>query len=349
MHPERGSVNSQQGVNVNNNFLTHQTERISNESQPSSSTAESESASPLTFSNFNFANQVILSTILLNISDKSNKVHLARALLDCGSQSSFISNELCAKIGCDTSRVNLLVNGINNTSSKIKYKCNVNIHSTLHNFQTHLNCFVVPEITGNIPATDIDFKNLKIPDHLKLADRSFHKAKRVDMLIGNDLFWDILLQGKFSLGKGQPFMQNTLFGWIITGPYVAKNCGQIQNNHMHCNLITNMDIQSQLSKFWELEEITGPKINLSKEELACDEHFVENTQRDMTGRFIVSLPLLEPTSNLGDSLYQAKSRFINLERKLGRDIKLKTLYTDFIEEYLHLGHMKSLGTPFIRH
>lgn len=59
---------------------------------------------------------------------------------------------------------------------------------------------------------------------------------------------------------------------------------------------------------------------------------------------MVSLPFTESVNTLGDSFHQAKSRFKNLELKLERNNQLKTLYTDFIEEYLHLGHMKKLGT-----
>ncbi|GBP89620.1 hypothetical protein EVAR_57639_1 [Eumeta japonica] len=50
------------------------------------------------------------------------------------------------------------------------------------------------------------------------------------------------------------------------------------------------EIRRQLSKFWELEEVSSrPK--MSQEEEACEEHFVRHTCRLPDGRFCVTLPL----------------------------------------------------------
>jgi hypothetical protein len=44
--------------------------------------------------------------------------------------------------------------------------------------------------------------------------------------------------------------------------------------------------------------------------------------------------------NIGLSFDQALKRFQSLERKLSRDLSLKGAYTEFINEYVDLGHME---------
>uniref|UniRef100_A0A6P7GXG0 Uncharacterized protein LOC114343471 n=1 Tax=Diabrotica virgifera virgifera TaxID=50390 RepID=A0A6P7GXG0_DIAVI len=195
-----------------------------------------------------------------------------------------------------------------------------------------LNCFVIPEITGFIPAVKIDISDLGIPSHLQLADDYFYKPQRVELLIGSDLFWKILGTNRISLGKNKPFMQETSFGWIIAGPYSTRN-NSMRNRTIKCNFANTMEVTEQLSKFWELEEVFSEKPALSSEEVACEKHFENTVRRDVARKFIVFLPFKEPISSLGDSFRQAKYRFLNLERKLSKDADLRTLYSTLIEEY----------------
>src|SRR5699024_11211747 len=62
---------------------------------------------------------VLLSTALIKILDANNQAHLCRALLDCGSQSSFITSKLCAKLGLNLKPINISISGINLSSSNV--------------------------------------------------------------------------------------------------------------------------------------------------------------------------------------------------------------------------------------
>lgn len=97
----------------------------------------------------------------------------------------------------------------------------------------------------------------------------------------------------------------------------------------------------QLEKFWKIEEGEQKKF-LSKEEKACEEHFVNNVTRDNEGKYIVRLPFNENKNNLGNSYEIARKRFFMLERKLSKNPELKEKYTKFIKEYEQLNHMKQI-------
>ena len=60
--------------------------------------------------------------------------------------------------------------------------------------------------------------------------------------------------------------------------------------------------------------------------------------RDNIGPFFVQLPFKDNGSILGDSLQTAQRRFLRLEKDKLPEVKQH--YTDFINEYLTLGHME---------
>ncbi|XP_047996313.1 uncharacterized protein LOC125234155 [Leguminivora glycinivorella] len=105
------------------------------------------------------------------------------------------------------------------------------------------------------------------------------------------------------------------------------------------NNMENCTIQKQLARFWELDCIKNDFTSLSVEEMECEQSFVQNTTRLPDGRFLLTIPLKESPSLLGDSYCLAKQRFLSLENKLQRDPILKQSYTKFIHEYIQLGHM----------
>ena len=96
-----------------------------------------------------------------------------------------------------------------------------------------------------------------------------------------------------------------------------------------------------LARFWELESVPEKK-HCTMEEAHCEEHFDATTTRDSAGRFYVRLPFKADGHLLGQSRASAVIRFINLENKLKRVNLLKVRYSDFIIEFLELGHLEKV-------
>ena len=95
---------------------------------------------------------------------------------------------------------------------------------------------------------------------------------------------------------------------------------------MHSNTL-----DASLTKFWA-------KL-LSAEEKACEEHFINNTQRSADGRYVVRLPFNENKGKIGDSISMASRRFKYLENRFVKNPTLKQEYSKFLEEYEALNRM----------
>lgn len=83
---------------------------------------------------------------------------------------------------------------------------------------------------------------------------------------------------------------------------------------------------------------------MTDDEKQCENYFVSNHYRNKEGRYVVRLPLRTDIGPLGDSRQQAVARLLQMERKFKTNNTLRLQYTNFINEYLTLGHMEPIST-----
>lgn len=288
----------------------------------------------------NLANsQTLLATAVVKVADKFGKLHNCRCLLDSGSQSNFVTEAFIQRLGLEVSSIDFAVTGISQSPLNISSKCNLTIHSQYMQFQSTLNCLVLPSITSRLPTVSFDRQSMQIPNEIMLADPQFHISHEIHMLVGANLFWEILLSGKMSLGSNMPYLQETKFGWIASGAMVHSKVSTASTCCFNTTQIINNDSLSKiLTRFWEVEEPHSTN-SWSLEEKQCENHFVNTYSRDQTGRFIVRIPLNSSVHQLSDSRQLALRRFFSLENKLGRSSSVADQYKVFMHEYMTLGHM----------
>ncbi|XP_046399989.1 uncharacterized protein LOC124166503 [Ischnura elegans] len=281
--------------------------------------------------------QVLLSTAVIQVRDKTGRWVNCRALLDSGSQTHFITEHCAQLLGAQKKRKHIPLQGFNSITSSTTHSVDIEIKSITTDFTAKLNCAVLPKITGNLPTTLISCKKLGLPRNIQLADPTFNEPQKINILIGVELFCKLLLPEQNPRPGPYPVLQNTKLGWILSGEY-KRDPDQV-NLTQQLTLLARSDstLEQQLSKWWDIEEMEQPVH--SKEEQLCEQHFTTHTVRDDNGRFIVRLPTKNGTENLGDSRETALLRFYQIERRLERNIALKKDYTNFMQEYEELGHM----------
>lgn len=282
---------------------------------------------------------VLLSTALVEVADIRNDYHLARALLDSGSQRCFITKSLCELLSIPLVNTTMEIRGVGNSVTQTTEVCEVEMKSrTNPDYITHLKCYVLPSITSSLPAVS-KLSAKVIPNTMQLADPYFYDSHRIDILLGADKFWELLKTDKIRLPNG-PYLQDTHLGWIISGQInlYTQNCNNIQ-----CNFAQSLEMQ--LRKFWELEEVSNSGVDTrTDEERACEKSFIDTTTRSDDGRFSVRIPFKSSLDTLGESYSRAERRFLALEKRLQRNSSYKKLYLDFIHEYIDLGHMTRVET-----
>ncbi|XP_076291067.1 uncharacterized protein LOC143214214 [Lasioglossum baleicum] len=286
--------------------------------------------------------EMLLSTAVVNLVDRQGRSLPCRVLLDSGSQSHFLTERIAGQLGLPRDRINLPVIGINKSTTSIRYAVKTHLQSRINKFNVAANFLIIPHITNSLPTHTIARSELAIPKNIQLADPNFNVSSEIDGLIGADLFLQLLCVGQIQLANKAITLQKTKLGWVIAGRIPTSRTPK----STQCNLVTE-SVQDHLEKFWQLEESANENIR-SKEETDSERHYQENTIRDLaTGRYIVKFPFNDKIHQLGQSYFIALKRFRSLEQRLNKNPELRVKYTQFLDEYLKLGHMAETRTQTI--
>ena len=274
----------------------------------------------------------ILPTAMVPIHNKSGeRVHL-RALLDSGSQVSFITEAKAKALMLKVQKTPSTIITLGASSSQ--KTCGV-LPTTIAG-SIDVNFHVIPKITRSLPNAIVDISQMRHVDHLKLADPNFSVPGKIDMLLGADIIEDLMLDNR--IRDNGLILRESLLGWIVSGP-ILETSGVISTHHV--TVASDGESNKLLARFWELESVPEKK-HRTMEEAHCEEHFDATTTRDSAGRFYVRLPFKADGHLLGQSRASAMRRFINLENKLKRDNLLKVRYSDFVNDFLKLGHLEEV-------
>jgi hypothetical protein len=228
-----------------------------------------------------YESQVLLSTAVILVRDNTGQYQSCRALIDVGSQSNFVTVETCKRLRVNSKETNIRVTGIGNANGSIVNKiASLQVKSFHNAFGANLNCLVVPIITHSVPAESINASLLQIPNNIKLADPQFHRSGPIDILIGAEIFWDLLCVGQIKATKVHPVFQKTHLGWIAGGAMrlpakLPQN--SVTNLHVVTSAVNPLD--APIAKFWEIEETPVHK-SLTSAERACETHFISTVKRD---------------------------------------------------------------------
>lgn len=289
--------------------------------------------------------QVLLSTAIVLVKDASGNFKKCRSILDGGSQVSILSQAMCNLLNVETKRTNLTITGINDTCSNTVKTANIILRSLHHPYETSLECCVLQNVTANLPTESFDKSGLEIPERVNLADPNFNENGPIDLLLGANVFWNLLCVGRIKLSNPNLFLSKTLLGWVVGGTFIENE----HNIRAICNLAlktnANEVLSNLLERFWVQEEVDATQNNWSTEEIVCEEHFNNTFRRDQDGRFIVKLPFKQENACLGDSSQMAMRRFISLERKFRKNAEFKETYRKAINELLDKDYLEEITPP----
>ncbi|XP_058447634.1 uncharacterized protein LOC131428013 [Malaya genurostris] len=332
---------------ANDKETNHGTVISTKDTPASSSSSSSSQMSTLDTANVSLANvaqscissQVLLATAVVVVEDDNGGHFPARALLDSGSESNFVTERMSQRLRVERQRVDISVCGIGQAATRVKQRIITKIKSRVSDFSRELSFLVLSKVTVNLPIATINPAGWAIPRNVELADPSFCVSKDVDMILGIEAFFDFFVTGrKISLGEQLPALNESVFGWVVCGGL------SIQSPQINCNASSSEDLDSLVARFWDCEEI-GSAVNYSPEEARCEAIFAQTVKRNSDGRYTVSLPIDEIVlARIGDSRNIAYRRLLGTERRLARDANLREQYVSFMNEYCDLGHMRKIDS-----
>lgn len=282
---------------------------------------------------------VFLATAIVIVASANGETMKARALIDQGSEVSLISQRIVQLLRLPRHHSSISLIGIgasksNQTRGLAQLKLRPHFNS---NFECSVSAHILPKLTSFIPSfrsQKCDWPHL---EGLPLADPNFSFPENIDILLGADVFAQIVEDGIVKGETNSPIAQQTKFGWIISGPSGSNTSAETIQSFQ-----TSIDkeLYELLSRFWQLEESPSKTTSLlSTEEQECEQHFRSTHTRDTHGRYTVKLPFKQPTDKLGDSYPKALRVLTSLKKKFELNPTYAHSYYEFMNDYEQLHHM----------
>lgn len=262
----------------------------------------------------------------------------ATVLFDTGSNMSYVSSALVRKCAPELiATKDVAYSAFGGSESGTKQR---NIYCVEMSGAHVLGAAPVQVEAAEVPVICNPLRRPSIPDsvlaafgNLELADRRSHDSElSVDILIGLDNYWDLMMTGCVRSDLG-PVAQQTVFGWVLSGATRSPSDEPAGTGHQ---LLLMSDVsEARLRQFWELDAIG---ICPQEGSLESDPVLVgfESSVCFKDGRYEVELPWKPQVQRqelcLEDNRQAAEVRLHSLSRKLGKDPQLQAAYDSALEE-----------------
>ncbi|XP_011858859.1 PREDICTED: uncharacterized protein LOC105556383 [Vollenhovia emeryi] len=290
------------------------------------------------------AHQILLATARVRVHSTHGRSQWARALIDQGSATSFITENLVQSLRPKL-KTAVKVTGIGETQTSVRHAANLTITPSNADAPVYSTpALILRSLTQYSPnRLDIQTQWPHLTG-LTLADPDPAGSDSIEIIIGADLFGSLILDGLRKGAANEPIAQNTVLGWIISGPTAHPRPLSQPSIGVHHSSVTD-DLDQTFRRFWEIEEVPTSE-KLTPEEKACDDHFHSTHSRNSEGRYIVRLPFKTgPPINIGESRHTALQNYLCTETRLKTDSKKSTEYHNFLKEYSDLGHILRVSEP----
>ena len=304
---------------------------------------------------------VLMQTATATISDTSgNQSMPIRMILDSGSQRTYVTEKLAKNLKLKLNpieKVTVATFGSDKVKL-IKYRPTKLQLSLRDGSLMPVEASVVPHITGKLSRIPLNTEDLTFLKNEgwepKLADSlpTDSELTSVDLLIGNDYYFDLLMPKKMEFGGGLFLFQSKL-GWILGGRYLTTTDPVSVPNLLVCTMgfaptsmkpLTHMLNEVDLSLadklnldiFWNLESIGITDSPSTSDDDKALEMF-NNTIKFEDGRYLVIWPWKESHPSLPDNYQLAVGRLKSTLQRLKKDPHLLQMYSAIIQEQLEQG------------
>jgi len=137
-------------------------------------------------------NQILLATAIVKVQNKSGQYIPCRALFHSASESHFITERRVERLRLSRTQTHASIQGISSVNTETYHSVSIHLRSRHTNWHTTHNCAILSHITGTKSSTKFDTSTWKNPKDIKLADEKFDQPGDIDLLVGADLFCEML-------------------------------------------------------------------------------------------------------------------------------------------------------------
>ena len=304
--------------------------------------------------------QVIMQTATVELVNPIRETfETTRLLLDCGSQRSYITEDLAKRLKLHYIGKNYLtIYTFGTTKPKEIETSIVELGIQLKSgFIMNIKANVVPNVTGEIerrPIKSIDIKKKLLAYQLADDLPTSIESNKIHLLIGNDYYTDIVSLKRIEITDTLHLISSKV-GWILTGRLKSENSmsndftllSSSRSSISTERLVFPEDqsvkeMEPNLNEFWKLETI-GIKETITE---TADDKILEDfneSVRKINGRYHVKWPWKNEYPDLPENYTLAYGRLKStIKRLTNNDKNFLDSYDDIINNQLKKGIIEKI-------
>ena len=193
--------------------------------------------------------QVLLMTCEVQILGPDGSTTQARVLLNSATSTSFITELLAQRLNLKRKRVEINIPEIGDNLFPLSPRGVVDFRITSLKSggrRFPVQAVVLCKVTSDLPSSPTPFNNnWKHLSGLALADPGFRTPGAIDLLLGMEVFGQVVLHGRQFGPWGSPTALKTHFSWVLGGTVNSK---RQQDSETCCLTTTSAD--DLLRRFW---------------------------------------------------------------------------------------------------
>ena len=279
----------------------------------------------------NVKSQASLAILRVRVQLEGNE-RLCWALVDSGSNTTFVKRSVANELGLGGREYMYSVNTLTGVTSHHKRCCAL----TLTSLDGGDEIFVEALAVDNIPLrARYDGESHKKWQHI--SDLEFPEADApIDIIIGTDcaeMFWTM---GERRGERKEPIARRTLLGWILVGSTTGSGRERMAN-------FINVDpMQGHLERMLmaDFEDVKTKNPVMSVDDRRALKVMQESVKIE-NGKYVVDIPWnVDPEEALQNNRAMAESRLRMLRRRFDKDPKLAADYTKTVEQYITDGQAR---------
>lgn len=289
-------------------------------------------------------NEILLATAVVCVHALNGERIIAKALVDLASRNTIVTTALARKLGL-IGHANLeRIAGIGDVEVPTREEMlTLTLLSYLDpTFTMDLSTSVMDKITGDLPSLPVQRKEWPHLKGIKLADPHFDRPSPVELLLGAEVYEEILLDRIIRKNDFSSTAQNSRLGWLLFKT-VKRTLQSNQTSLKKVSLLTALSsdyaLNQTLKAFWGLEEIPEER-TLTIKEREAENIYLESVHQNEEGRNVVSLPFDsdKKSKKIGESRKAALHGLFRLEARFKSNERLRNGYKNYIQALIEADH-----------
>ncbi|XP_043246401.1 uncharacterized protein LOC122393959 [Amphibalanus amphitrite] len=285
----------------------------------------------------------LLQVVQVTIVGKGGKTRKVCALLDPGSQTSLVAEDVVEELGLEGEQQTLRLRNVEGSGSQQRTR---RLQLQLITDGDEGYAVVVPEAFSvkeiNLTVPHFPVKHWHHVQGLKLPDC---RGRKVELLLGANVI-EAVLQLEVRTGNpGDPVAIRTVFGWTLTGSVAELVPRQVRDVMLIHRATEESDLCDAVKDFWATESFGSMfegQVSRSRDDIRAQATLNEMTKlRD--GHYEVGLLWKKDGVKMPDNRKMAERRLQSLERSLSRDPAKAAAYEDVLMGYVTKNYARKVS------